>query len=322
MVSNIDISRFQRIAPSPTDSLAAHDRELLCHWHKIAHTAIVYQRGSEDLWQHEVIHLALDHPVILNLVLAISSFEQAYTAHQSQVDAPGHRIRRDIYVSLGLKYSQVAAGMMRHAVAKANVNNGPVCHLASVLMMINSYAQGSVKELVRVRDEPSTMLSDLLVTCRLTRGVRAIAETYGVIRPDRHELILFVTEVEPPDRGPLDPVLQMLNSLTFLEKEEDPSTKQICQDALDLMKWLVKKAQTSEWCPAHRASLQWICLVGKGFMRLVEHHEPAALVLFSYGCFLDDGYSPNTFVMRGWKEGVCAEIRDIVGSEWGKDVLI
>ncbi|KAG5789930.1 hypothetical protein H9Q69_011013 [Fusarium xylarioides] len=316
-----DITHFQRIAPSPADGLTSHDRELLCHWHQVAHKAIVNQRGSEDLWQHEVIHLAFDHPVILNLVLAISSFEQAHTAHRSQVNAPRNRVRRDIYASLGLKYSQAAAGMMRHAVAKANINNGPVCHLASVLMMINSYAQGSVKELVRVKTEPSTMLSDLLVTCRLTRGIRAIAETYGVIRPDRHELILFVTEAEPPDHGPLDPVLNMLNSLTFLGQEEDKKTKQICQDALDLMKWLVQKAQTSEWCPAHRASLQWICLVGKDFMRLVEDHEPAALVLFSYGCFLDDSYSHNTFVMRGWKHGVCAEIRDIVGSKWASAVL-
>ncbi|KAH7260652.1 uncharacterized protein BKA55DRAFT_721778, partial [Fusarium redolens] len=304
------------------DGLAAHDRELLCHWHHVAYKAIVHQRGSEDLWQHEVIHLAFDHPVILNLVLAISSFEQAHTAHQSQINAPGHRIRRDIYASLGFKYSQAAAGMMRHAVAKANLNNGPMCHLASVLMMINSYAQGSLKELVRVKDEPPTMLSDILVTCRLTRGVRAIADAYGVIRPDRHELILYVTEAEPPDHGPLDPVLDILNSLTFLEQEEDPLIRQICQDALDLMKWLVKKAQTSEWCPAHRASLQWICLVGKDFIRLVEAHEPAALVLFSYGCFLDNGNSGNTFVMRGWKEGVCAEIRDIVGSEWARAMLL
>jgi hypothetical protein len=212
--------------------------------------------------------------------------------------------------------------MMRHAVAKANLNNGPMCHLASVLMMINSYAQGSLKELVRVKDEPPTMLSDILVTCRLTRGVRAIADAYGVIRPDRHELILYVTEAEPPNHGPLDPVLDILNSLTFLEQEEDPFIRQICQDALDLMKWLVKKAQTSEWCPAHRASLQWICLVGKDFIRLVEAHEPAALVLFSYGCFLDNGNSGNTFVMRGWKEGVCAEIRDIVGSEWARAMLL
>ncbi|KAF5706928.1 arylsulfatase [Fusarium mundagurra] len=319
--SATNITHFQRIAPSPADGLTAHDRELLCHWHQVAHKAIIHQRGSEDLWQHEVIHLAFDHPVILNLVLAISSFEQAHTAHRSQVNTPRDRIRRDIYASLGLKYSQAAAGMMRHAVAKANMNNGPVCHLASVLMMINSYAQGSVKELVRARTEPSTMLSDLLVTCRLTRGVRAIAETYGVIRPDRHELILFVTEAESPDHGPLDPVLNMLNSLTFLELEEDKKTKQICQDALDLMKWLVQKAQTSEWCPAHRASLQWICLVGKDFMRLVEDHEPAALVLFSYGCFLDNSYSRNTFVMRGWKQGVCAEIRDIVGSKWARAIL-
>ncbi|KAF5556361.1 arylsulfatase [Fusarium mexicanum] len=290
--------------------------ELLCHWHQVAHKAIVHQRGSEDLWQHEVIHLAFDHPVILNLVLAISSFEQAHTAHLSLPNAPGDRIRRDIYASLGLKYSQAAAGMMRHAVAKANADNGPVCHLASVLMMINSYAQGSVKELLRAKDEPSTMLNDLLVTCRLTRGVRAIAETYGVIRPDRHELILFVSEGEPPDHGPLDPVLHMLDSLTFLEQVEDPNIKQICQDALDLMKWLIRKAQTSEWCPAHRASLQWICLVGKEFMRLVEDHEPAALVLLSYGCFLDNGKSGNNFATRGWREGVCAEIRKIIGSDW------
>ncbi|RYC81954.1 putative sulfatase PB10D8.02c [Fusarium oxysporum f. sp. narcissi] len=322
LVPSIDITHFQRIAPSPTEGLAAHDRELLCHWHQISHKAIVHQRGSEDLFQHEVIHLAFDHPVILNLILAISSFEQAHTAHHSQVNVPGYRIRRDIYASLGLKYSQAAARMMRHAVAKANIDNGLVCHLASILMMINSYAQGSVKELVRVKNEPSTMLSDLLVTCRLTRGVRAISDAYGVIRPDRHELILYVTEAEPPDRGPLDPILQMLNSLTFLEEEKDPVTKQICQDALDLMKWLVKKAQTSEWCPAHRASLQWICLVGKEFMRLAEAHEPAALVLLSYGCFLDSGNDSNTFVMRGWKEGVCAEIRNIVGSEWAKAILL
>ncbi|KAF4439595.1 arylsulfatase [Fusarium acutatum] len=321
LVPSIDITHFQRIAPSPTEGMAAHDRELLSHWHQIAHKAIVHQRGSEDLFQHQVIHLAFDHPVILNLILAISSFEQAHTAHHSQVNVPGHRIRRDIYASLGVKYSQNAARMMRHAVAKANVDNGPVCHLASILMMINSYAQGSVKELVRVKNEPSTMLSDLLVTCRLTRGVRAISDAYGVIRPDRHELILYVTDAEPPDRGPLDPILQMLNSLTFLEEEEDPVTKQICQEALDLMKWLVRKAQTSEWCPAHRASLQWICLVGKDFIRLAEAHEPAALVLLSYGCFLDSGNGGNTFVMRGWKEGVCAEIRNIVGPEWARAIL-
>ncbi|PCD43000.1 hypothetical protein AU210_002102 [Fusarium oxysporum f. sp. radicis-cucumerinum] len=156
----------------------------------------------------------------------------------------------------------------------------------------------------------------------LVHWATAISDAYGVIRPDRHELILYVTEAEPPDRGPLDPILQMLNSLTFLEEEKDPVTKQICQDALDLMKWLVKKAQTSEWCPAHRASLQWICLVGKEFMRLAEAHEPAALVLLSYGCFLDSGNDSNTFVMRGWKEGVCAEIRNIVGSEWAKAILL
>ncbi|KAF5658621.1 arylsulfatase [Fusarium circinatum] len=316
LVPATDITHFQRIAPSPTSGLTAHDRELLCHWHQVAHKAIVHQRGSEDLWQHEVIHLAFDHPVILNLVLAISSFEQAHTAHLSLPSAPGDRIRRDIYASLGLKYSQAAAGMMRHAVARANTDNGPVCHLASVLMMINSYAQGSVKELLRAKDEPSTMLSDLLVTCRLTRGVRAIAETYGVIRPDRHELILFVSEGEPPDHGPLDPVLNMLDSLTFLEQVEDPDVKRICQAALDLMKWLIRKAQTSEWCPAHRASLQWICLVGKDFMKLVEDHEPAALVLLSYGCFLDNGKSGNNFATRGWREGVCAEIRKIIGSDW------
>ncbi|KAF5617701.1 arylsulfatase [Fusarium tjaetaba] len=235
----IDITHFQRIAPSPTEGLAAHDRELLCHWHQIAHKAIVHQRGSEDLFQHQVIHLAFDHPVIMNLILAISSFEQAHTAHHSQVNVPGYRIRRDIYASLGVKYSEAAARMMRQAVENANVDNGPVCHLASILMMINSYAQGSVKELVRVKNEPSTMLSDLLVICKLTRGVRAISDAYGVIRPDRHELILYVTEAEPPDRGPLDPILHMLNSLTFLEEEEDPVTKQICQNALDLMKWLI-----------------------------------------------------------------------------------
>ncbi|KAF4339012.1 arylsulfatase [Fusarium beomiforme] len=217
--------------------------EMLVHWATyVAETgAIIYQQGSEDLWQYEVPHLALQHPVILNLVLALSSFEQAHTAHQSQIHAPAHRRRRDIYASLGFKYSQTAAGMMRHAVAKANLNNGPICHLASVLMMINSYALGLLRELVRGEDEPPTMLNDLLVTCSLTRGVRAIADAYGVIRPERPELILYVTDAEPPDHGPLDPVLEMLNSLTFLEQEEDPIVRQVCQDALDLMKWLLGK---------------------------------------------------------------------------------
>jgi hypothetical protein len=82
------------------------------------------------------------------------------------------------------------------------------------------------------------------------------------------------------------------------------------------MKWLVRKAQTSEWCPAHRASLQWACLVGKDFMKLVEKYEPSALVLISYGCFLANGSIGETFIMTGWKEGVCAEIRSIVGPKW------
>ncbi|KAH7139587.1 alkaline phosphatase-like protein [Dactylonectria estremocensis] len=318
----VPVTHLQRIAPSPADGLTAQDRELLDHWHKVAFRAVVHQRGSEDLWQYEVTHLAFDHPVILNLALAISSFEQAHTAHRSQTDMPGHRRRRDIYASLGFKYSQNAVGMMRDAVAKANRDNGPVCHLASVLMMISSYAEGSLKELVRGENDPPSMLNDLLVTCRLTRGVRAIADTFGVIRPERHERILYVTEAEPPDHGPLDPLLDVLDSLTFLDQEENPVVRQICQDALDLMKWLVRKAQTSEWWPAHRASLQWACLVSKGFMRLLEAYEPAALVSLSYGCFLANGDVGDTFIMMGWKEGVCAEIRDIVGPKWAWAVAV
>lgn len=311
------VTRFQRIAPSPADGLTAQDRELLYHWHKVAFKAIVHQRGSEDLWQHEVTYLAFHHPVVLNLALAISSFEQAYTAHRSQADMPGNYRRRDMYAAIGFKYAQTAAGMMRHAVAQASRDNGAVCHLSSVLMMISSYAEGSLKELVRGKDEPPSMLSDLLVTWRLTRGVRAIADAFGVVRPERPELILYVTEAEPPDHGPLDPVLDLLDSLTFLDQEADPAIRKVCQEALDLMKWLVRKAQTSEWCPAHRASLQWACLVGKDFIKLVENYEPAALVLFSYGCFLANGSNDETFIMAGWKEGVCAEIRTIVGPKWG-----
>ncbi|KAJ4253817.1 hypothetical protein NW762_010212 [Fusarium torreyae] len=181
--------------------------------------------------------------------------------------------------------------------------------------MISSYAEGSARQLVRGDDDSPSMLSDLMVTCRLTRGVRAIADTFGVIRPERREKMLFVTEAEPPDHGPLDPLLDVLDSLTFLDQEEDQGTRQTCQDALDLMKWLVRKAQTSEWWPAHRASLQWACLVSKEFMGLLEAHEPAALVLLSYGCFLADDVG-DTFIMMGWKEGVRAEIIDIVGPKW------
>lgn len=310
------VTHLQRIAPSPADGLTAQERELLDHWHKVAFKAVAHQRGSEDLWQYEVTHLAFDHPVILNLALAISSFEQAHTAHRSQIDVPAHRRRRDIYASLGFKYSQNAVGMMRDAVAKANRENGALCHLASVLTMISSYAEGSIKELVRGEDDPPSMLNDLLVTCRLTRGVRAIADAFGVIRPERHERILYVTEAEPPEHGPLDPLLDVLDSLTFLDQEEDQVVRQICQDALDLMKWLVRKAQTSEWWPAHRASLQWACLVSKDFMRLLEAYEPAALVLLSYGCFLADDGVGDTFILTGWKEGVRAEIRDIVSPKW------
>ncbi|KIL92321.1 arylsulfatase [Fusarium avenaceum] len=312
----VPVARFQRIAPSPADGLNAQDRELLYHWHKVAFRAIVHQRGSEDLWQYEVTYLAFHYPVILNLALAISSFEQAHTAHRSQADIPGNRRRRDMYASIGFKYAQTAAGMMRHAVAQASRHNGAVCHLSSVLMMISSYAEGSLKELVRGKDEPPSMLSDLLVTWRLTRGVRAIADAFGVVRPERPELILYVTEAEPPDHGPLDPVLDVLDSLTFLDQERDPVVRKTCQEALNLLKWLVRKAQTSEWCPAHRASLQWACLVGKDFIKLVENYEPAALVLISYGCFLANGSVDETFVMTGWKEGVCAEIRSIVGPKW------
>lgn len=200
--------------------------------------------------------------------------------------------------------------------AKANRDNGALCHLASVLMIISAYAEGSLKELVRGEDDPPSMLNDLLVACRLTRGVRAIADAFGVIRPERHERILYVTEAEPPDHGPLDPLLDLLDSLTFLEHEEDQVVRQICQDALNLMEWLVRKAQTSEWLPAHRASLQWACLVSNDFMRQLEAYEPAALVLLSYGCFLADDDVGDTFIMTGWKEGVRAEIRDIVGSKW------
>ena len=309
------VSHLQRIAPSPSDGLTAQDRELLTHWHKVASKAITDQSGTDDLWQYEVTHLAFDHPVILNLALALSSFERAHTAHLSQTDLLAHRRRRDIYISLGFNYSRNAVGLMRDAVANANRNNGPLCHLASILMMINSYAEGSAKELVRPDNDRQSMLNDLMVTCRLTRGVRAIADTFGVIRPDRREKMLFVTDIEPPDRGPLDPLLGLLDSLIFLDQEDDPGKRQICQDALDLMKWLVRKAQTSKMWPAHRASLQWACLVNKDFMELLDAHEPAALVLLSYGCFLADDVS-NSFIMMGWKEGVCAEIRDVVGPRW------
>ncbi|KAM3426779.1 hypothetical protein NHJ13734_009267 [Beauveria thailandica] len=122
------------------------------------------------------------------------------------------------------------------------------------------------------------MLNDLLVTCRLTRGVRAIAESFGVIWPNRSERILFVTEAEAPAHGPLDPVLELLESLAFLEDEENVAVRRVCQNALDLMKWLVRKAQTSEWWPAHRASLQWAAWVSEEFMQLLEAKEPAASI--------------------------------------------
>ncbi|TQV90085.1 Alkaline phosphatase-like protein [Cordyceps javanica] len=205
---------------------------------------------------------------------------------------------------------------MRSTVAVATKKNGAVCHLASVLMMISSYAEGALKKLIRGQNEPPSMLSDLITTCRLTRGVRAIAEAFGVIWPNRKELILFVTDVEAPAHGPLDPLIERLEALSFLGKEENMQVRRVCQAALDLLKWLVGKAQTSEWWPAHRASLQWAALVGDEFIQLLDAREPAALVLLSYGCFLADENSGRTFVLTGWREGVCAEIKESVGPKW------
>ncbi|EJP60879.1 Alkaline phosphatase-like protein [Beauveria bassiana ARSEF 2860] len=316
LVQTTSASPLQRIAPCPTYQLAAEDRELLGHWHRVAYKAIAHERGCEGLWQHEVTRLALDHPVILNLALAYSSFEQAHTAHRSQTDVQAHRRRRNICAARGFRYYDAAVGLMRSTVAVASRRNGAICHLASILMMLSSYAEGAVKELIRDRNKPPSMLNDLLVTCRLTRGVRAIAESFGVIWPNRSELILFVTEAEVPAHGPLDPVLELLESLTFLEEEGNAAVRRVCQTALDLMKWLVGKAQTSEWWPAHRASLQWAALVSEEFMQLLEAKEPAALVLLSYGCFLADDDCGHSFVLTGWKGGVCAEIRALVGPRW------
>ncbi|KAJ6784957.1 hypothetical protein PWT90_01756 [Aphanocladium album] len=309
-------SHLRCIAPSPIDVLAAEDRELLGHWHRVAFRATVHQRGYETLWQYEVTHLAFEHPVILNFVLAISSFEQAHTAHYSRTDVQSHRRRRDLCAARGFQYYYAAVGLMRKTVAVANKKNGAVCHLASVLMMISSYAEGSLKEMIRDQNEPSSMLSDFLVTCRLTRGVRAIADAFGVIWPNRTERILFVTKVDAPAHGPLDPLLEMLETVTFLQQEYNVTVRRVCETALNLMKWLVRKAQTSEWWPAHRASLQWAALVSDEFIQLLEAREPAALVLLSYGCFLADDNSVDTFILTGWKEGVCTEIRDLVGPKW------
>ncbi|KAM0666079.1 hypothetical protein ACQRIU_003934 [Beauveria bassiana] len=147
--------------------------------------------------------------------------------------------------------------------------------------MLSSYAEGAVKELIRDRNKPSSMLNDLLVTCRLTRGVRAIAESFGVIWPNRSELILFVTEAEVPAHGPLDPVLELLESLTFLEEEGNAAVRRVCQTALDLMKWLVGKAQTSEWWPAHRASLQWAALVARLLEEVFGVDEQAQVLIIT-----------------------------------------
>ena len=310
------VTRLQPIAPSPRDGLTAQDRELLYHWHNVAFRAVNPQHASQDLWQHEVTRLAFDHPVIMNLALAISSFERAHTAHRSQRDASSQRRRRDMYASLGFKYSLNAVGMMRTVVARATRDNGAVCHLASILITINSYAEGSLKELLRKDNDRPSMLDNLLIICRLTKGTRVIGDCFGVIRPERREKILYVTDQDPPDHGPLDPLLDLLDSLTFLYQEKDPQVRQTCEEALDLMKWLVRKAQRSEWCPAQRASMQWMCLVSKDFMDLLDGYEPAALVLLSYGCFLANDDADETFVMTGWRRRVRVEIRDIVGQDW------
>lgn len=310
------VLRLKWIIPSPAGRINAQDRELLYHWHNVAFKAVNPQRAVEHLWRHEVALLAMNHPIIMNLALAISSFEQAHTAHRSQKEISSQCKRRDMYAALGFNYSQNAVRIMRTVVANVSRDNGAVCHLASILIMFTLYAEGSLKEILRGEHGPLSMLDNLIMICKLTKGTRAIGDCFGVIWPERREKVLYVTEKDPPDHGPLDPLLELLGSLTFLHHEPDPQVRQICEDALDLMLWLVRKAQTSEWCPARRASMQWMCLLSEEFMRLLDRHEAAALVLMSYGCFLADDDANETFVMTGWRRRVCTEIRDIVGPDW------
>jgi hypothetical protein len=56
--------------------------------------------------------------------------------------------------------------------------------------------------------------------------------------------------------------------------------------------------------------------MSEDFMLLLEAKEPAALVIMSYACVLSDDDVGESFVMQGWKDSVCSEIRNIVGPRW------
>lgn len=305
----------------PVSAPALLDRHLLQYWSHTAYKSVLHGDIDRHLWQVEVPSLACEYGVVMEFVLAISSFHRAYQAHHL-----GVVVRRDMHALCGSRHQRAGVKLLRHSIVSANRDNARVYFIASLLLVISAWADGLIRNLAQGDESPSSsMLDELIMIYSLTRGAKVVRDTYEVnMRPNGGERVLDVSEAEPPEQGgPLEALLDTLSACPpHLAREENESVRAVCLEAMTLLREVVRKGQTSTWLPARRAGLQWICLVSEDFFRLVQAREPSALVVMSYSCAVMSYGDCDSFVTERWGEVVATEIQGIVGGKWHEAVLV
>ena len=266
-------------------------------------------------WQVILPREGLKHPFLLHGLFAMASLEIA---------AVGDRPNGADYVSAALEYHEIGLSSFRSELANSSAPDKQQAVLAfSMITMVLSLA---FPEFTYTRDEPQSIIENMVAHFKLVQGVGVLTQQYseGLHKAPILRNIKSFDELQMESLAPnVEVALARLNALN--DDKHKPTSDQsrtvklqvityhaACRKAIVHLEEFFAKCER----PVHRGyALAWLNLTGSDYVAAVEDADPVALVALMHWGVLAERCSDGIWWARSLGKRLIDEITNALSAE-------
>ena len=275
--------------------------ELMHQWTTTTYKSFCGDMEAEyHTWQMIIPREGLQHPFLLDGLLAMASLEIA-----ALQERPNHVD----YTRMALEYHDSALKSFRQELENMTADKSQASLAFSMLTMVLSLA---IPHFTKSRDEPQSMVKNIIEHFELLQGVGLIVLQYGdALRdaPILRNIPSFDDMQGDPPEASVKSAIGTLNALNEARhnnpfRNQSPASKlqsiryhAACRKAIFHLEELFGKCTK----PVHRGlALAWLNLAGRGFVAAVEKADSIALLLLMHwGVLMDRCKDGTWYVLFG-----------------------
>ncbi|KAL4874573.1 hypothetical protein BJY04DRAFT_11765 [Aspergillus karnatakaensis] len=314
--------------PSPSradhSSLNIADLELLIHFTSHTGPSLAHPDPADNsiarFWSYNVPRLGLSYHTVLHLVLGLSAYHLAYSAHTPEKNAR--------YLTLADHHSSSGLSELTKALQSIDNSNCGALYVCAVLVSFCTFAAGPTDQ------------DDLLV-CNISnqaahswmsvvQGVRLIRETFepSVLFSGLTEPLAPAHDESPAPLQPRciefgfprvdweEPVHRLRD---FLGSSSDPDTA-ICLEAFHVVERIYEasysKSDGSINCQArYKFVFLWLYAMDNQFVRCLQQKHPLSLLVLAYYAFLLTTLQRDWFI-QSWPTHILNRIQELIDRDY------